>query len=73
MTHSVEEAVYFADRVVVMAENPGRIKKIVPIPFQRPRDIEDPDFVTLRKEILSQVQLSAKQSAAEEFDKEEVF
>lgn len=73
VTHSVEEAVYFADRVVVMAENPGRIKKIVPIPFQRPRDIEDPDFVTLRKEILSQVQLSAKQSAAEEFDKEEVF
>ncbi len=73
VTHSVEEAVYFADRVVVMAENPGRIKKIVPIPFQRPRDIEDPDFVPLRKEILSQVQLSAKQSAAEEFDKEEVF
>lgn len=68
VTHSVEEAVYFADRVVVMAENPGRIKEIIPVPFARPRDIEHPEFVTLRRQILSQVQLSARKFAAEEFD-----
>ncbi len=68
VTHSVEEAVYFADRVVIMAENPGRIKEIVPIPLRRPRDIEDAAFIALRKNILSQVQLSARESAAEEFD-----
>lgn len=71
VTHSVEEAVYFSDRVVVMAENPGRIKDIIPIPFDRPRNIEHPDFVALRKQILSQVQLSARKIAAEEFDKAE--
>ncbi len=68
VTHSVEEAVYFADRVVVMAENPGRIREIVPIPFARPRNIEEPAFVAMRKQILSGVQLSARKFAADEFD-----
>lgn len=70
VTHSVEEAIYFADRVVVMAENPGQIKEIIPIRFQRPRDIEEPEFVALRKEILNQVSLSARKSMADEFDAE---
>ena len=68
VTHSVEEAVYFADRVIVMAETPGRIKEIVPISLSRPRNIEDPAFVALRRQILSKVQLSAWKSAAGEFD-----
>lgn len=71
VTHSVEEAVYFADRVVVMAENPGHIKEIIPIDLPRPRDIETEHFVSLRKRILDQVQLSARQSVAREFDEEE--
>lgn len=71
VTHSVEEAVYFADRIVVMAENPGRIQEIVPVTFRRPRNIEDPAFVSLRKEILSKVQLSAREISADEFDREE--
>lgn len=71
VTHSVEEAVYFADRVVVMAENPGRIKEIISIDLSRPRDIETEKFVFLRKRILNQVQLSARQSVAGEFDEEE--
>lgn len=68
VTHSVEEAVYFADRVIVMAENPGRIKEIVPVSLNRPRNLEDPAFVALRRQILSKVQLSAWKSAAGEFD-----
>ena len=71
VTHSVEEALYFSDRVVVMAENPGRIKEIIPIDLPRPRDIEAEEFVALRKRILDQVQLSARQSVAEEFDEED--
>lgn len=71
ITHSVEEAIYFADRVVVMAENPGRIKEIIPIDLPRPRNIEGSEFTALRKRILDQVQLSARQSIANEFDEEE--
>ena len=40
VTHSVEEAVYFADRVVVMAQNPGCIREIIPVGLPRPRNIE---------------------------------
>ena len=72
VTHSVEEAIYFADRVIVMAENPGQIKEISPIGFPRPRDIEAPEFTALRREILDQVSLSARKSVADEFDSPEV-
>lgn len=37
VTHSIEEAVLLADRVVVMTENPGTIKEIIPIDLPRPR------------------------------------
>lgn len=68
VTHSVEEAIYFADCVIVMAENPGQIKEIVPIDFPRPRNIEAPEFTALRRQILGKVSLSARKSVEDEFD-----
>ncbi|MDQ1205275.1 ABC transporter ATP-binding protein [Microbacterium sp. SORGH_AS_0862] len=40
VTHSVEEAAYLADRVVVMSPRPGRIKSIHDVPFSRERSSE---------------------------------
>ena len=37
VTHSVDEAVFLSDRVVVMTRSPGRIKQIVDIDLSRPR------------------------------------
>jgi NitT/TauT family transport system ATP-binding protein len=54
VTHGIDEAVFLADRVVVMQRNPGRIARIVDIPFERPRRPElfsTPEFHRLEDEI----------------------
>ena len=38
VTHSVEEAVFLSDRVVMITRSPGRMKEIIPIELPRPRD-----------------------------------
>jgi NitT/TauT family transport system ATP-binding protein len=54
VTHDLEEAVYLADRVVVLAPRPGRVAGQLSIPLQRPRPPElklTPRFQTLRREL----------------------
>ena len=55
ITHSIEEALMLGDRTVIMTAHPGRIKKIVDVPFARPRNIIElsgtPEFGALKVEI----------------------
>jgi ABC-type nitrate/sulfonate/bicarbonate transport system ATPase subunit len=51
VTHSVEEAVLLADRVLVMSAGPGRIDSDFRIDLARPRDVSSPEFNALRRDV----------------------
>lgn len=54
VTHGIDEAIFLADRVVVMQSKPGRISRVIDVPFDRPRKpdlFSDPRFHALEKDI----------------------
>jgi ABC-type nitrate/sulfonate/bicarbonate transport system ATPase subunit len=52
VTHNVAEAVYLADRVIVMSPHPGTVKAEIKIALPRPRDPLSAEFVDMQKELL---------------------
>src|SRR5882757_6519494 len=55
VTHNVAEAVYLADRVIVMTPHPGMVKAQLPITLPRPRDPLSVDFLEFQKQLLRQL------------------
>jgi NitT/TauT family transport system ATP-binding protein len=53
ITHNIEEAVLLGDRIVVMTARPGRIKDIVAVTLQRPRDVTSAEFNETRRYVAS--------------------
>lgn len=51
ITHNLEEAVYLAEKILVLSNKPARIKEEVKVDLPRPRDVADPEFIKIRKHI----------------------
>lgn len=55
VTHNVAEAVYLADRIVVLTPHPGTVKAQVRIPMPRPRDTLTVEFLEYQKEVVGHI------------------
>jgi NitT/TauT family transport system ATP-binding protein len=64
VTHDIEESVQLADRVVVMSQRPGTIRKQIEIDLPRPRDLDSPEYLEVRDEIFHTMGMSLKVGAA---------
>lgn len=59
VTHDIEEAIFLADKVVVMSTNPGTICEVIDVPFGRPREKElkfEKEFTKLRHSLVSLIE-----------------
>ncbi len=52
VTHSVDEALYLAGRIAVMTARPGKVREIIDVPLEHPRDRSDPLYAKMTARIL---------------------
>lgn len=57
VTHDIEEAVFLADRIVVMDARPGRVRRVVPVPLAHPRDRTSAEFNAIKHDVLADFSL----------------
>ena len=55
VTHNPEEAVYIADRIIILSERPGVVAGIITVTLPHPRSPADPDFIRIREEVAGRV------------------
>ena len=55
ITHNIEEAVYLAERVLILTNKPAKIKEEVMVDLPRPRKVSDPAFIKIRNHITDQI------------------
>ena len=56
VTHNPEEAVYVADRIVILSERPAVVSEIVQINLPHPRSPSNPEFIRIREQVTLKVQ-----------------
>jgi NitT/TauT family transport system ATP-binding protein len=68
ITHSIEEAIFLSDRVLVCSARPGRLTSSFEVPFPRPRDATvraEPEFAALHEDIWTVLRAEVEHQMAE--------
>ena len=55
ITHNIEEAVYLAERILILSNKPTTIKEDLKVDLPRPRDVTSPDFIRIRQYVTDQI------------------
>lgn len=55
ITHNTEEAVYLADRILVLSQKPASVKEDIKVDLPRPRDISSPEFIKMRSHVTDMI------------------
>ena len=55
VTHDIEEAVYLADRIVILQPSPGRLAAELTVDLPRPRDRHSPEFLVIKSQVLQEM------------------
>ncbi len=58
VTNNIEEAVYLADRIILLSACPAHVKEVFSVDLHKPRDLFDQEFLRIRDEIEKQTDLS---------------
>ena len=57
VTHDVDEAVYLADKIVLLDKNPGKIAEVISVDLERPRKRESQEFLEIQESIVENLDM----------------
>ena len=57
VTHDVDEAVYLADKIVLLDKNPGKISEIISVDLERPRKRDSIEFLKIQESIVNKIDM----------------
>jgi NitT/TauT family transport system ATP-binding protein len=69
VTHNLDEAILLSDRIALMSARPGRVRRVVDVPFAHPRSPElrrDPEFSRLEEELWAELRGEVEATEAKE-------